>query len=45
MCKEQMAEIKSKNFPPDKYLLATKLEETYNSIKQSSEARISCAGL
>lgn len=33
MCKENMKEIKSKDFPRDKYILADKLKQTYNELK------------
>lgn len=42
MCKEQMKELKHGNFPSDKYLLASKLEEIYHTLKREQENKISC---
>lgn len=42
MCKEQMKEIKHKNWPTSIEALATKLEEIYNEVRSEQSKRISC---
>jgi len=42
MCKEKMKEIKSKNFPSDKYELAKKLEEVYGQLKENNRRNTEC---
>lgn len=39
MCKDKMIEIKSKDIPSNRYILADKLKEVYNELFLSSSAR------